>query len=452
MTTQETIVRFIGSLRASGVRISVSEELDAMRAAEVIGYQQRGLLRDALALTLAKSAEEKAIFEVCFDEFFSRSAFKKLNGAEEEPAGPPAAASAVQSDNELARMLLENDAAGLAQAMEAAAAEAGLSQIRLATQINLYTRRILEEMGVAALEGQVGAMRRIGTPQSSQQAEQLNEAREALRDEVRDFVRRQLQVYARGEPDRIRDQALRQMKLGVMTVQDKARLRILVRQMASRLASRHARVLRKKRKGQLDVRRIIQKNIPNDGVLFQTVFRYKKIDRPKIVAICDVSGSVAASAEFLLLFLWNLREVLGGVRAFAFSNDLIEVTDLLARYDDEEATRQILKAIGLGATNYGVSLETFRKSWIGLVDRKTTLIILGDGRGNRTNPRVEIVRELSERCKRLIWLNPEGRSGWGTADSAMLRYKPYCHLAKVCNSIADLETVISDLLEADRFG
>lgn len=307
-------------------------------------------------------------------------------------------------------------------------------------------------MGVTNLESQIGAMRRMGTAQGSQRADQLAEASEMLGDEVRDFVRRQLQVYAKGEPDRIRDQYLREMQLGSVSPQDKARLRIIVYQIAQRLATRHARVMRKKRKGQLDVRRILRKNIPNDGVLFQTAFRFKKIDRPKIVALCDVSRSVAASAEFLLLFLWSLREVLSGVRAFAFSNDMIEVSDILDKLEPEAAAKEILKRIGFGSTNYGDSLATFRKNWFDILDRKTTVIILGDGRGNRTEPRPDIVREISERVKRLIWLNPESRSAWGTGDSRMLRYKNYCHLAKVCNSIADLETVVTDLLEAERFG
>ena len=449
-TAHEPIIRFISTLRSAGVRISVAEELDAMRVVEVVGYQDRRLLRDALGLTVAKSLEEKELYEACFDEFFSRNEFKGQAPAEgvEEPETGEAGRNAAA----LGRMLLAGDRAGLAQAMERAANEIGVSQIRISPQVNLYARRIMEQMGINALEGQIRSLRSMGTAQSSQQADLLDAAREELQDEVRNFMRRQFLVYAKGEPDRIRDQFLRQMQLGAMSPQDKARLRIVVRQIARRLATRHARMLRKKRKGQLDVRRIIHKNAPNDGVMIRTAFRFKKIDKPKIVAICDVSRSVAASAEFLLLFLWSLREVLGGVRAFAFSADLIEVTEILDKLNPEEAARQILRTIGFASTNYGDSLATFRKNWIDILDRKTTVIILGDARGNRTEPRADIVRELSERSKRLIWLNPEGRQSWGTGDSSMLRYKNYCHLAKVCNSIADLEEVVSDLLEAERFG
>jgi uncharacterized protein with von Willebrand factor type A (vWA) domain len=447
MFAHELLVRFLTTLRASGVRISVAEELDAMLVAEVVGYQDRILLRDALGLTVAKSVEEKEIYEVCFDDFFNREELREILAGDRVEEGKT---GEEKNRNTLGQMLLEGDRTGLLLAIEMAGNQVGISQIRLFTQINLYTERILEQMDLGGVQAEIGTMRRFGTPQMSQQADELEIALDNLREDVREYVRRQFEVFARGEPDRIRDGFLYQMRLGSIKSRDKARLRIIIRAIARRLATRHARVLRKKRKGKLDVRRVIRTNIPNDGVLFRTAFRFKKIQRPKIVAICDVSGSMASSSEFLLFFLWSLRDVLSGMRAFAFSSDLIEVTEILDRLDPEEATKKIMNAIGFGATNYGNSLSTFRKNWMTIVDRKTTVIILGDARGKRTEPRIDIVREISERAKRLIWLNPEQRQVWGTGDSDMLRYKPYCHLAKVCNSVANLETVVSDLLEAER--
>jgi len=431
------------------VRISVAEELDAMLVAEVVGYQDRILLRDALGLTVAKSVEEKEIYGVCFDDFFNREELREILAGDRDEEGKT---EEEKNLNTLGQMLLDGDRTGLLLAIEMAGNQVGISQIRLFTQINLYTERILEQMQLGGVQAEIGTMRRFGTPQMSLQADQLEIALDNLREDVREYVRRQFEIFARGEPDRIRDGFLYQMRLGSIKQRDKARLRIIIRQIARRLATRHARVLRKKRKGKLDVRRVIRTNIPNDGVLFRTAFRFKKIQRPKIVAICDVSGSMASSAEFLLYFLWSLREILSGVRAFAFSSDLIEVTEILDRLESEEATKKIMNAIGFGSTNYGNSLSTFRKNWMTIVDRKTTVIILGDARGKRTEPRIDIVREISERAKRLIWLNPEQRQVWGTGDSDMLRYKPFIHLAKVCNSIANLETVVSDLLEAERHG
>ncbi|MEO9191861.1 MAG: VWA domain-containing protein, partial [Acetobacteraceae bacterium] len=85
-----------------------------------------------------------------------------------------------------------------------------------------------------------------------------------------------------------------------------------------------------------------------------------------------------------------------------------------------------------------------------IVDRKSTVIILGDARGNRTEARVDILQRISDRAKRVIWLNPEYRSSWGTGDSDMFRYAPHCQMVRVCNTLRDLERVVTDLLEMTR--
>jgi uncharacterized protein with von Willebrand factor type A (vWA) domain len=220
-----------------------------------------------------------------------------------------------------------------------------------------------------------------------------------------------------------------------------------VRVLAKRLATRHARIRRRARRGQLDLRRTLRQNMATDGLLFRTSWKRQKIERPKVMAICDVSGSVASVARFLLLFLYSMHEVMAGLRAFAFSNRLVEVSDILERSDIEPAIAEILRAIGFGSSDYGASLEDFEKGWLDLLDRQTSVIIMGDGRGNYTNPRTDILEAIAKRSKRVIWLNPEPESLWGSGDSDMLRYRSYCHYAGVCNSVRHLERAMTDLLE-----
>ena len=98
-------------------------------------------------------------------------------------------------------------------------------------------------------------------------------------------------------------------------------------------------------------------------------------------------------------------------------------------------------------TDYGESLTNFRESFLADVDRNTTIIILGDARSNNTDPKAEYLKEMHERCKRLIWLNPEPPPLWGTGDSEMRRYRPYCDLLRECNTLNHLERVVNDLLE-----
>ncbi|MCG8547891.1 MAG: VWA domain-containing protein, partial [Alphaproteobacteria bacterium] len=164
--------------------------------------------------------------------------------------------------------------------------------------------------------------------------------------------------------------------------------------------------------------------------------------------ICDVSQSVAAAARFLLLFLYSLNEVIASLRAFAFSSHLVEVSETLERETVEKAIPDILETIGFRPTDYGRALADFDDGFMDAVDRKTTVIILGDGRSNNTDPRIDLMRRLHDRSKAVIWLNPEPENFWGSGDSEMLRYRTFCHIAKTCSTVQDLERIIDDVLKS----
>jgi hypothetical protein len=123
------------------------------------------------------------------------------------------------------------------------------------------------------------------------------------------------------------------------------------------------------------------------------------------------------------------------------------VSDTLEKQTINEAITHIMTTAGFGSSNYGTAFADFEDGWMQHVTNKTTVIILGDARGNGTDPRADIVDRLSQRAKRTIWLNPEPRSAWGTGDSDIYRYAPYCSLVRVCGTLNDLERVIIDLLE-----
>jgi len=181
--------------------------------------------------------------------------------------------------------------------------------------------------------------------------------------------------------------------------------------------------------------------------MFDLEWKRKKIAKPKVMAICDVSGSVAAVARFLLQFLYALHDILNDVRSFAFSGKLIETSEFFKHHDVETAVDHVMSSVGYMSTDYGKSLEDFREGWLKDVDKRTTIVILGDGRSNNTEPRSDILKELSERSKRLLWLNPEPPPLWGTGDSEIYRYKPYCNLMREVNTLSHLERIVNDLVK-----
>ncbi|MDR3510422.1 MAG: VWA domain-containing protein [Caulobacteraceae bacterium] len=436
---QRTMEKFLRALRAVDVRVSPAEAIDAHRAADLTGYADRELFRDALCATLAKTADEVRRFERCFDTFFDRQEFKGLADAADAGEAPPQLAE----DSPLARMLLENDLAGLAQAMEDAAERAGAANIRLSSQRRLLTRRLLDEMGLKSLEGLIARAREDG---ETALAERLASKRAALFEEAARYVERQHDLYAGESGRKLREELLAEEKLTSVDPREMAGMQTLVRRMAKRLASRYSRRQRRAKQGQLDIRRTLRKAMPHEGLPFDIVWKTRKVDRPKIVALCDVSGSVANVSQFLMLFLYSLNEVVERLDAFAFSNRLIPVGDILDEETAEVAIAAVIKKIGLRSTDYGLSFEDFAGLHLQKLDRHTTVIILGDGRTNYVDPRIDILRQINERSRAVIWLNPEPESFWSRGDSEMERYRRFCHVVKTCNTLRQLERIIDDVL------
>ena len=453
---QESLERFLKALRGMDVPVSVAESIDAHRAAALVGWSDRTLLRDALSVAVAKTEAEKERYFACFDAFFAsvaagegREAGLASGEDERRPDVGGTAADDGLPAGELARMLLEGDRAGVAAAMGAAAGAVDLSRLRLFTQRGIFMRRILDEMGIGGLEAEIRDLRATpGVTQAAERANRLEGARERLIEEARDLVERNIALFADPASERLREEFLERMRLANIPPRDFDRVRRIVRRMAKRLASRHARRRFNRKDGRLDPRRTIRSNIAHDGVPFRLAWRYTRIERPKVVAVCDVSGSVAAAAQFLLLLLYSLREVMSDLRAFAFSSHLEDVDDLLAGLPFEEAAAGIMERIGFRPTDYGRTLLDLEEGYLDVVDRRTTLIVLGDARNNRGDPRTASLEALHQRAKRVIWLNPEPRPFWGTGDSEMLRYLPYCHVARVCNTLRHLERAVDDLLAA----
>jgi len=445
MHSAEPLRRFFEAARGAGVRISPAESIDAVRAVDIVGYGDRAALKDALGLVLAKTADEKRALSECFDLYFRRDEIA-LPDDEKPPSVAPGAGGA-GGGGTLGRMLLEGDVAGLTASMEEAGEAAGVLNIRFFTQRNLYARRVLDRMGLGDVERDIAALRREG---GRSQARRLEAGLEGLRGQVRDFVERNLLLFARGQTEEFREELLKSTRLSNLERRDYERMRVLVRVMARRLATRYAKPRRRRLRGQLDVRRTMRRNMGWGGVPFLVVWREKRIEKPRVLVLCDVSGSVAPMAQFLLMFLYALNEVLADIRSFAFAGSLIEVSDILEHEPIEAAIAKILGIIGFGSSNYGNSLADFEDGWMSLVDRRSTVIVLGDARGNRTDPRVDILARVAARAKRVVWLNPEYRAAWGTGDSDMFRYAPHCQMVRMCSTLRELERVVEELLEMSR--
>jgi uncharacterized protein len=448
---QDNIHRFFRAARGAGVRISPAESIDAMRAVASVGVADRNLLRDTFLLTLAKSADEKRALGDCFDLFFAPprplQPANDASSANDAPSPPEssaemAEAASANSLGPLAQMLLNPDPSAIAAAIATASSAAALSEIRYFTQRGLFSSRILDLMGIQRLRDDLDDLTAINPAL----AEQLAAATDALRDNVRDAVSQALLLFGREEAENLRNEILRNAPLARIEPRQVEQMRALIRQIARRLQERYSKPRKRQRRGHLDVRRTIRRNAAWGGIPFLTAWKRRHRDKPKIVALCDVSGSVARVSDFFLLLIHSLHEVVSDVRSFAFSGHLIEVSEILESNDPEAAMQEIMSKVGFGSSDYGRSLVDFERQWMDSVTPQTTVIVLGDARSNNLDPRADILRRISERCKRLVWLNPEGRISWGFGDSEMPRYQTFCTLTRQCATAQQLERAVADIV------
>ncbi|SDT20458.1 vWA domain-containing protein [Bradyrhizobium canariense] len=449
---RENLHRFFRAARGAGVRVSPAESIDAMRAVANVGFYDRGILRDTLLLTLAKTQDEKKALGECFDLFFdhpepSQAAPENGEGTDQsEPAETGAAEGAGRQSTDslgpLAQMLLSQDRSEIAAAIANASSAAALSDIRYFTQRGIFSGRILDAMGIQRLRDDIDDL----STANPALAERLAAALEALRETVRDTVSQALLLYGREEAENLRNEILRNAPLSRIEPRQVEQMRRLIRQIARRLRERYSKPRKRQRRGHLDVRRTIRRNAAWGGIPFLTAWKRRRRDRPKIVALCDVSGSVARVSDFFLLLIHSLHEVVSDVRSFAFSGHLIEVSDILESKTPEEAMQEIMSKVGFGSSDYGNSFADFEKQWMSAVTQQTTVIVLGDARSNNLDPRADILRRIAERSKRVVWLNPEGRMAWGFGDSEMLRYSTLCTVVRQCATAQQLERAVSNIV------
>lgn len=433
---QRRLANFIAALRGAGLRISPDEAVIAMEAAALVGYQPRSRFHDALAISLVKQERDRLAFEETFARFFDGES----EGA--QPASAfPAAAMPLSEGVEAA--LAELTPAQLQQQLAQAAAAMDFTQMQAITQQGLYSRRLLMQMGMGAVDEQVITLA-AGNEQQQAQAEQLRQWRRQVREQAASLVRRQFLLHGAARGRELREQALREVPF--RELRDYAEVQKLVWKMARRLASLHQRRVRQSRRGLLDARRTLVASVAHDGVPARLLWRRRPPQKSRVMVICDVSSSVRDAAAFLLQFLYAMSDVLPRVRSFAFAARFDEISEDFARYSPEVAVGRVLDRLSGSGTDYRAMLEGFWQDCERQLDRHTTVIILGDARNNYQPDGAELLAQIQRRVKQVWWLNPQRRNQWNSGDAVMDRYLPYCRLARPCANLNELERVVDSLL------
>jgi uncharacterized protein with von Willebrand factor type A (vWA) domain len=202
---------------------------------------------------------------------------------------------------------------------------------------------------------------------------------------------------------------------------------------------------KKAARGRFNVKDTLRTNLQYGGVPFHIELDRRKKTKPQVMVLCDISDSVLNASRFMLQFVYSIQDLYTKVRSFVFVSDLGEVTKVFEEHEIHQAVETALKGDVINVfshSNFGRAFELFYKNYFSALNSKTTVLIIGDGRNNYNRPNDWVLREIQQRAKQLIWLNPESRMTWGVGDSEMPRYAPYCDVAEECRSINQLYKIV----------
>ncbi len=466
------LVEFARLLRASGVRASPAEVTEAARAAALVGIGERAAFRAALRATLVKRALDVPIFDQLFDLYFSalgraleavdRSLLEEIERSrllegEDLEAAREALSGALPRLSPLARAALSGDRGTLARLFQDAALRLDFSGLVMAAQVSFYARRLLSGAGGGTLPHDRAdvdqALRTAGlTPRGLELVTaRVGEALEAVEEAARRWV--ELEARARGIGRRRTGMPLASTPISRA---ERERVELAVRRLAQRLKARLQRRERSRRRGTLHVRRTLRRNMGLGGFPAAPVFRRKQRDRPDVVVLCDVSDSVRNVSRLMLLFLYTLQEIFHRVRSFVFVSEVGEVTAVFREERDAARAADLAtagKVVSLaGNSNYGRALRQFHELHLGAVGRRTTVIVIGDGRTNYFPHQAWALRAIRKKARRLLWICPEERWAWGSGDSEMPAYAREADRVATVTTLADLEAVADQLVPREARG
>jgi uncharacterized protein with von Willebrand factor type A (vWA) domain len=470
---QKKIIEFTNLLRKSGIRVSVAESIDAFNALDELSLDDREVFRDALRAAMVKRGDEIATYDELFDLFWSgfydnlRNAFGDMEGdlgemgidLEQLLAQLAEMMENMDGDldlGELAKALLTQDLSQLENMIRQAAEQAGTERIENMLQVGFFSRRTTEQLGMEGaaqeLEGLAERMRAQGMGEEAiaQMQELIRKLMETVRRSVRNFTERELQQQNHNYMEKFRREMLTEKSFYHLTEDEIVRMREVVTRLAQRI--KNILSIRKKRlkRGKLDLHQTLRRNMARGGIPFEVIFKTRRKDRPKLVIMCDVSSSVANVSRFMLQFMYSLQEAFTKIRCYVFVAELGEVTDV---FHDRDVSSAVERALDGGdvinvytRSNFGYAFHEFWKNHLSAVDNKTTVIILGDARNNYNDARAWCVRDIQNKAKNVVWLNPESPSAWGFGDSVMDRYLPYCDVVEECRNLRQLSKVVDQIV------
>lgn len=434
-------------LRDASINISSDEVLSLFNALPHVSLLDRGVFRQTLKTTLVKDYTDIPVFDRCFNEFFSVDGdiqssvvdtFREMNAREtlQERGG-----------------MREDDVADLEQAI-ADIIDRLTDDAILGKDPEEILSLVLDEL---EQQGETGggtgmmfmnARSRFAMARGQGGEGEEGEGRADLMNAIMNLVRERANRRRIGTSIRDREDYLLHKQIYRITPEEIKEMRELIRRFGQKLKNRISLRKKRVRHGGIDIKRTLRTSMQYGGVPFKIFHKDRKIDRPQLVVLCDISGSVNQYSRFMLLLTYTLQGLFSKVRSFAFISTMVEITPLFMEMDPERALNSIFDdtnfTYGWGS-NYGKCFDQFMSEFSDSLTRKTTVLVLGDGRNNYQNPGLDSFIRMKERSRNILWLNPDRKHLWNWADSVAHLYRGHCTEMKEVNNFLDLSEFIDKL-------
>ncbi|MCP5420814.1 MAG: VWA domain-containing protein [Gammaproteobacteria bacterium] len=500
-----SINRFIYLLKRNGVRISPSESIDAMLALGYVPLDDKETLRTVLRSTLVKDVHDLSVFEELFELFFSwpkpdrhtdhghghdhhhhddepkepeRMVFEPEDRGITDPEGQHPHGQPVeirdyfdpdkmvtrfnphQDPNQLSlsalsqNLILNRNKGLLDKVMKRVTHQMNVRRVKNLSQagelnFNEGLETLDADLVVGAMEELLDDLRDMQVDEQlvNQLASQIDGIIANLPELLKRYIEREmaLQKDKNPQPEPEVDSAY-DYHFGES---ERREMEEIVRRLGRHM--RGARSYRRfiSHRGRISIAHTLRRNMMYEGIPFSPVLTSRRDEKPRLVVICDVSLSVRNTARFMLHLLYSLQSLFEQVRSYAFVSDLVDVSQYFEQLDLAQAIGTVFSGELLDVdanSNYGQAFEIFCQRHLAVVTQQSTVIILGDGRGNRNPPNAGALETIRHRAKQLLWLSPEPRGSWGLGSSDMPLYEPICHRAEVVRNLKQLGQVTEDLI------
>src|SRR3954454_5383612 len=438
------VIDLADALRKEGMSVGTSELLDAFEALHHVSWAEQRDFKEALAATIAKSQEDRRVFDLVFDRFFFRAVEKEAveRGLTDQRFEGGERLDMDELRERIRDVVREGSDGEMRDSARLAIAAFG-RQGEGSGVIGVDVQRIRRSL---ELKGETPHPDRDPDPDAVP-AGRLREFERHLRRELERGLIERTQALPPAKPLSEFDRALPSGPL-----QDLAAVHRTVMLLKRRLATQGHESRGRKKGAVVDVRRTMRASLEPGGVPVSLRYRPKRPRRPELYVLCDVSTSVTSASVFFLSVLHALHDVFRKLRTFVFVERISEVTEVFERERNFKAiSHAIATDAGVadvsGYTDYGRVWLEFLDGGIDALDPRSTVIVLGDARTTGREPHARAFGAISSRAGRTFWMNPEPKLYWNYGDSVIRAYEPYCDGVFECWTTKQLEGFVNALAD-----